>query len=264
MCTTSCDIFKKMLEDTDFADCVIIVDSEEFKCHKMILSCNSEFFKRMFLSDFKESSGRIELQDVTPKIFTIFRNLIYTHNSEILDELDFEDVVDLFKCAHMYQALCVLKKCEDKLCFSMVNEHNYLAVFELAHKYANICLISETFTVRYNYSTFAHIEVPKQVLQFDLEIFKQWISKLTINVTLSSRYRLIYEYMSYQIKKIPKDERNVEEINNNFDDVLKVAGFKKYPMGEIDQMLEEKRFYTDEQCIIMYNLIEMQKEIANL
>jgi len=67
----------------DFVDCTIIVDSIKFECHKVILSRSSDFFRSMFLSNYQESiSQEVNLQGVTPVIFTVFRDYVYTLNDE--------------------------------------------------------------------------------------------------------------------------------------------------------------------------------------
>jgi len=49
------------------------VGKESFDCHKVILSSASEFFERMFLSDFQESqSGKFRLSEVKPETFAEF------------------------------------------------------------------------------------------------------------------------------------------------------------------------------------------------
>ncbi|KAL7727804.1 hypothetical protein ACLKA6_019744 [Drosophila palustris] len=76
MDTKQMEALKTICVDTNFTDCTIKVNSVKFKCHKIILSTGSEFFQRMFLGDFKESSfPEIQLHDSTPLIFQIFHNL---------------------------------------------------------------------------------------------------------------------------------------------------------------------------------------------
>ncbi|KRG06573.1 uncharacterized protein LOC26527298 isoform X2 [Drosophila mojavensis] len=83
--------------DTEFSDCRILVGSKIFKCHKLILACASDVFKRMMLIECKESiSGDIFLDDVTPETFEIFRQYIYSYNTVKLNEHDNATLMDLY------------------------------------------------------------------------------------------------------------------------------------------------------------------------
>ncbi|XP_026833968.1 kelch-like protein 7, partial [Drosophila erecta] len=60
---------------------------QTFECHKVILASASEFFERMFLSDFNESkSGKFVLNDVQPETFAHFLHYVYTYDTKALQK----------------------------------------------------------------------------------------------------------------------------------------------------------------------------------
>merc|ERR1719171_3225589 len=51
---------------TELCDVTLVANSVEFPCHRVVLSCNSEYFARMFEGSFAESKqSRVELRGVT-------------------------------------------------------------------------------------------------------------------------------------------------------------------------------------------------------
>ncbi|XP_017100146.2 kelch-like protein 40 [Drosophila bipectinata] len=89
-----------LLENKQFSDCRIMVDGQGFDCHKVVLASASEFFERMFLSDFKESnSGEYILGDVNPETFAVFLEQVYTHDTNKLKKLTIRSLMELRECA---------------------------------------------------------------------------------------------------------------------------------------------------------------------
>lgn len=134
----------KLADMEDFADCTIIVDSIKFGCHKVILSRSSDFFRSMFLSNYQESiSEEVNLQGVTPVIFTVFRDYVYTLNSEVLNNYDSQTLISLFKCGDMWLVPALVKDCATELVYRANNMDvaDQAALFELGHKYNNQVLI---------------------------------------------------------------------------------------------------------------------------
>ncbi|EDV51477.1 uncharacterized protein Dere_GG13879 [Drosophila erecta] len=79
--------FRNLLENKKFCDCHIEVKKQTFECHKVILASASEFFERMFLSDFNESkSGKFVLNDVQPETFAHFLHYVYTYDTKALQK----------------------------------------------------------------------------------------------------------------------------------------------------------------------------------
>ncbi|XP_034482138.1 kelch-like protein 15 [Drosophila innubila] len=139
------EIFNKMHQDTDFTDCTIIVDSIKFECHKIVLATDSEFFRRMFLSNFKESSSReIHLKDVTPVVFLIFREYMYKYDSKVLNNYDLPTLMNLFECGNMWMAPSIVKDCATILVTRAqgLTTADLPIFFELGHKHNNSILIN--------------------------------------------------------------------------------------------------------------------------
>ncbi|XP_034482327.1 kelch repeat and BTB domain-containing protein 2-like [Drosophila innubila] len=140
MTTKQTEMLNKICIDKNFTDCTIIVDSIKFECHKIILSTGSEFFQRMFLGDFKESSSsEVHLQDVSPLIFKIFREYIYTYDSTVLETYDMQTLISLFKCGHMWLVPSIISDCAKILVKRAENmtPPDMTVFFELGHSYGN-------------------------------------------------------------------------------------------------------------------------------
>ncbi|KAL7732376.1 hypothetical protein ACLKA6_004355 [Drosophila palustris] len=145
MSTKLVQIFIKMYQDTDLTDCTVIVDSIKFECHKIVLAVDSDFFRGMFLSNFRESSSsEVHLQDVTPVIFQIFREYSYTYDEKVLNNYDMQTLMSLYECGNMWMAQSIVKDCATIL----VNRAQGMTIadltvfFELGHKYNNTILIN--------------------------------------------------------------------------------------------------------------------------
>ncbi|XP_052848949.1 kelch-like protein 40a isoform X2 [Drosophila gunungcola] len=94
-----------------FSDIVIRIGSSNFKCHKIVLACASQFFEMLFQREGLQT-GEVVLQDTTPDIFEIFLDYIYTRDVDVLNCLETELLLSLFKCANMWLACEVEKICE--------------------------------------------------------------------------------------------------------------------------------------------------------
>ena len=84
------NLLHKLYSDGEFSDVKIICDGKVFNCHKLILSGQSEVFKKMLDIENKfveATSGEIKITDTMPKITaTTMENLIFFMYHENLDE----------------------------------------------------------------------------------------------------------------------------------------------------------------------------------
>lgn len=219
------EVFNKMYHDTKFTDCTIIVDSIKFECHKIVLSIESEFFRRMFLSNFKEASSReIILQDVTPVIFKIFREFMYTYDSSVLNNYDMQTLISLYECGNMWMAPYIVKKCAEIL-LERANRQagaDLPIFFELGHKYNNSILINGiTDILRSNEYTAFNGNNSIFLLKYDT--FQKFISFLVDcdEDDFTTEYLKFNEILKYKrkvttdLEKIKLDESTVNKSDQN-------------------------------------------------
>jgi len=97
-------------EATSNADVTFVVQGEEIKGHKGILSARCEYFKRMFASETKENvTNKVVVPDVKPVVFRAMLQFFY---SDTLPK-DFDKVsLELLVAADKYGAEKLKQKCE--------------------------------------------------------------------------------------------------------------------------------------------------------
>ncbi|XP_030567785.1 kelch repeat and BTB domain-containing protein 2-like [Drosophila novamexicana] len=190
------DTSKNLSNDSSFTDCVIIVGATTFKCHKLILSYASEFFKRMFLGDFKEAlSGRIYLEDISATTFKIFRDYIYTYDKNNLNECTTQTIIDLFVCGNRWLVPSIIEECLNILIerAKSMKVEDLVDLFELGHSFDSKSLIKEVSAVL----TAKHYKYLfcDKVLQLSYHAFSEYISVTAKLKTEIERYKMIAKYL---------------------------------------------------------------------
>ncbi|XP_017121529.1 kelch-like protein 40 [Drosophila elegans] len=105
-------VFANLIENKKFCDCHILVQNESFECHKVILASASDFFERMFLSEFKESkSGKFHLSQVKPETFAMFLQYVYTYNKKKLEESTNSMIIELLSCGSIWLVKSIVADC---------------------------------------------------------------------------------------------------------------------------------------------------------
>ena len=102
----------KLSSAKEFSDLKIICNGKTFECHKIVMSCQSDVFKGMFLySDSTESkSGEITINDFLAETMETFLHYIY--NQEVKEKLI---NTDLLLIADKYDVLGLVKICNEHL-----------------------------------------------------------------------------------------------------------------------------------------------------
>ncbi|XP_017081300.2 uncharacterized protein LOC108114711 [Drosophila eugracilis] len=109
-------VFKDLNENKKFSDCRILVEDKSFDCHKLILASASEFFERMFLSDFKESKlGEYRVNDVKLETFSKFLDYVYTYSREVLEDCTNSLLIELIICGSAWLVKSIVVVCGDIL-----------------------------------------------------------------------------------------------------------------------------------------------------
>ena len=118
------------LDSGTYCDLTLIVGSEHFPCHRIILASSSPYFQALLTHTFMENGlSSIELHGVESQTFGILLRYIYSGKIE----LDDNNVQDLLIASDMFQLNEVVRFCCHYLSISL-NEQNVIDVWKLANE----------------------------------------------------------------------------------------------------------------------------------
>merc|ERR1712150_63681 len=136
----TCTMLADMFSDTNInppeplidqlTDIILIVGENKIHCHKLVLGLASKFFRRMFVSNMKESrSNVIELKEVDLETVKSLISYMYT------DEIDEDKInVELLAASDMYEVLRLKALCCTELSESMTVE-NVIEIWQTAYRH---------------------------------------------------------------------------------------------------------------------------------
>ncbi|XP_037720296.1 kelch-like protein 40 [Drosophila subpulchrella] len=190
-------VFLNLLENKKFCDCQILVGKESFDCHKLILSSASEFFERMFLSDFQESqSGKFRLSEVKPQTFAEFLTYVYTYNKKDLEEKPSLMIMELLSCGSTWLVSSIVSDCEEILkarAPSMVISE-VVELFQCAHNIDNKELIDISKNNLWN--RFKTTMNCYDALLLTSDVFEQYVIMAEGYLTEIERFKMIQSYIT--------------------------------------------------------------------
>ncbi|KAH8351599.1 hypothetical protein KR059_009095, partial [Drosophila kikkawai] len=189
--------FQSLTEEDEFTDCCICVESRTFRCHKVILGVAADFFKRTFLSGFKESTtGQLVLTNVKADTFEKFRLYAYTYNRETLNSYSNEDIVGLLECAAMWMVdplnrdcVEIIKKRLPEMLFS-----DLLLYFEFGHHIHEEYLIGAA-AKQLNLRYIRDRRLPDEVFQLGSDVFREFLTAMT-HMKQINRYQCVEKYVA--------------------------------------------------------------------
>ncbi|KAH8364504.1 hypothetical protein KR084_007460, partial [Drosophila pseudotakahashii] len=189
--------FNNLLENKKFSDCQILVGKESFDCHKVILASASEFFERMFLSDFRESkSGQFRLSEVKPETFAKFLHYVYTYNKTKLEENTNSMILELLSCGSTWLVQSITSDCAAILKVrapNMVITH-LIELFQCAHNINSKELIE--ISVKYLRSRFGTTMNCFDALLLTSDVFEQYTIITEGYLPEIERFRMIESYVT--------------------------------------------------------------------
>ncbi|XP_051860338.1 kelch-like protein 40a [Drosophila albomicans] len=176
-------------------DCKFIINDKVYLGHKLIFSCASEVFERMCYGNFTEgTTGEIKLTDVEPETFVMFRNFIYSGDSQIKCD-DVEQIIKLLEFGHKYLVSSIKDACVDKLRnrLTRCNVIELLAIYQCSH----VLSCSSLFIEVNSYLKGEAREIVNQANIFDFPVhtFKHLIIDLKGCIQELQRFNLIEEYL---------------------------------------------------------------------
>ncbi|KAJ8321174.1 hypothetical protein KUTeg_001299 [Tegillarca granosa] len=123
--------------DGSLTDITIKIDTESFRCHKVVLAAVSPYFQVMFTSDFKESrEPEVELKDISSEAFRVILSYIHAEDNGLSES----NISDVLKAASMLQIDCVVRRCEEFL-MDHLSVDNCLNVWKVCSLYR--CSVAE-------------------------------------------------------------------------------------------------------------------------
>ena len=116
---------RKIMDET--SDFKIVCQGEELKCHKLVLSLRSDFFKKMFNQEYKESNeGLMTTTDFNAQTMKSFLKYLYTDSIDQV-EIDY----DLLRAAHLYDFKKLISECVRGLSMK-INDDNVKDMLQIA------------------------------------------------------------------------------------------------------------------------------------
>ncbi|GBM67625.1 TD and POZ domain-containing protein 4 [Araneus ventricosus] len=140
-CMTSCSLrnfFRSCYEDGILSDVCLQAGSETFPVHRAMLSIRSPVFKTMFMKKKQKAGECVEIPGIGEDTFRHLLSYIY---NDIVPELKWSEVVDLYKVSDEYELLDLREICSNFLKVN-ISSNNFCSVLLLADKYKDQCLQS--------------------------------------------------------------------------------------------------------------------------
>ncbi|XP_043929337.1 kelch-like protein 35 [Protopterus annectens] len=189
-----------------FTDVVLLVDGQEFPCHRATLSANSAFFKAMFNSNLKEGKQkRIPLTFISAHIMDILLDYMYV-GKNIIQEDNVEKLLeasDLLQISKLREACALFLE-------SQIHACNCLGIM----KFADIYSISSLFekSRRLFLEDFLTVSQYKEFLELSE---KQLIEYLSDDQLVVEKEELVFEavmrWVSYDVSTREKSLKDVLE-----------------------------------------------------
>ncbi|CAL1539777.1 unnamed protein product [Lymnaea stagnalis] len=142
-------------EDEELQDFVVEVEGKEFKCHRLILSACSEFFRGLLRSRMKESQKqRTKLEGVSMETFATILETLYTG----CENLTRDNMLNVWQAADQLLIKFVSDNCVDFITSNFCNE-TIISVWKVASQLRNNNIIELCETFLRNNTTLANWEI---------------------------------------------------------------------------------------------------------
>lgn len=129
--------FKKLFEDTSFADVTFKLGDKTFRAHKAILVARCPVFAAMFNQEMKEKiSDHVDVNDVRPEVFQELLRFIYTGRVQRMEEFG---IAELLIAADKYLLENLKQRCAASLA-KQLSKENCLEILVLADQYSLVNL----------------------------------------------------------------------------------------------------------------------------
>ncbi|KAG5675445.1 hypothetical protein PVAND_005349 [Polypedilum vanderplanki] len=123
------DDIKNAIRNDDLKDFTINVRTRQFKGHKFILASRSQVFAEIFKNN--KDADNLKLNNVSPEVFQIVFDFIYTNELPNLDE---DTLVQIITISEQLKIKILTKHVEEEL-LMMVNTENVSKMLKLSEKF---------------------------------------------------------------------------------------------------------------------------------
>lgn len=159
--------FQEFFKNNDLYDVELKVGETSFKCHKIVLSCVSQYFRAMFMSEMTESRQKvITIHDIEESAMTKLISFAYTGKIAFT----IETVQPILYAASILQINTVIEACcqfmENHLhptnCIDVHNfaeQHNHAELMKMADHYIMDNFTDVVDTEEFREMTFDHLEM---------------------------------------------------------------------------------------------------------
>ena len=172
-----------------FSDVLIEAGNLRFPAHRLVLSCYSPFFERLFESPMREQNqGIVKLNEVDEDSVRILLDFMYTRSLTI----EYKNVYDLLATAHFLQLVEVCEFCFEFL-KTAITVNNWSAILSVSRLYENGLLLRELFEfICENFNAIAESQ------NFSELAFKELTSIIDkANITETSKYKALTNWIRH-------------------------------------------------------------------
>ncbi|XP_060863406.1 kelch-like protein 17 isoform X2 [Metopolophium dirhodum] len=172
-------------------------DGKEIHAHKCVLASQSEYFERMFIGGFKETTQDvIQINDISSDVLKIVIDFMYTGELVPIEE---DNVEEMLNAADMFQLEDIRDACL-KYYVCVVHDKNCLEFKETADLRA-MTTLSE-ICLNYALQRFLHIAEHQSFLDADVTHIMQLLKSDNLHVTNEEPvYRAIMKWVKYDETK---------------------------------------------------------------
>ncbi|XP_060066076.1 kelch-like protein 24 [Ylistrum balloti] len=216
-----------LYHEKSLTDVTIVVDSEKFPCHRLVLASLSPFFRSMFTSEFKEKSqDEVELKCVNAATFKCILDYIYAFD-EVIDN---DNVQELLKSACMLGIGSLQYDCEnfiiDKLTFEDCASTLKFAKAHSCKKLADSCLekLGEKFDKFSASEDFLDLDKEDVIEMMKMEILTTSAEENTVEAVM--------KWVTYK-----SEERQVGAV------LYDVLEYVKFPLMQAEYLFELTECY---------------------
>jgi hypothetical protein len=130
------EFFAKLFDNEKFSDVTLAVGDTKIPAHRNVLSARSEYFARMFDSDFKEAKDKIvNIQEENEELFKMMIEFIYTNDLSKLNSIfychAYDIAMDLIVLAQKYNISSLITACS-KVILANLNVETCLDIIIVA------------------------------------------------------------------------------------------------------------------------------------
>lgn len=130
---TECEVLHdliQLLESGNLSDVTFIVENEEIRAHKLVLSTRNSVFSSMFECDKAEKkNGRVTIIDIEPEVFKLLLRFIYSGR---ISDVDTDNLLKLMVAGDKYSIKSLVSLCERRIADNYLDVNNVIDILVTA------------------------------------------------------------------------------------------------------------------------------------